>query len=876
MTFTTRRTAVVFVLMSVTTAGVLRLLSAQEAPPRGAPTGNPTPPSDLFAPGDEVTIGGRTYYVKDTGQTELVLSTPLKPTATIGDLITPVGASGTPGQAGTGREPIATIDGSGWHEVYPRSGVFVHTNNAYQGGASMWNTGGADSAFLQYDLGREFKVSGMYVWNFNESPPYNQRSLKDVKVQVSDDGKAWRDVGQFVFQKAAGAPEAPVQVIEFDKPASGRHFKLNALSRYGSDAFGLAEIRFANADKSYSPPAEFTSKYARPTYPDLEQGEALARAENIVFPAVAKAVDVSQPPYNARGDGVSDDTDAIQQALDDHPAQGAIIYLPNGRYLVSRQLRWGGSNNMRDASAAKNTILWGQSRDGTVIQLKDRCPGFLDPRAPRGVIWTGAAPAQRFGNEIHNLTVDTGLRNPGASGIQFIANNHGGIYDVRIQSGDGQGFAALDLGYTDEQGPMLVKHLETLGFDYGVSSAHGVASWTGEFITVRLPNKAGLVNAGQPASVRAMKFEGDVPAVKNSAGLLVLLDSTLAGSGPAKDAPAVHISGGVALVRNLTTSGFRLAVDDAVAKTQLDSPFVAEHRSIEPATLLTGADKTLSLPIKATPEVAWGDIRQWATPATSDSEGLQAAIDSGAATVLLPRGDYHIHKTIIVRGNVRRIIGARARLMIGGPLQHSDGAVFQIVDGTAPAVVIEGITTDFANGTFAFIDHATKRPLVLKQAAINSGAGQTPSALTYRNSVEGGQVFVEDVVSQRWEFRNQHVWARQFNAEPAGTRLIVDGGTFWCLGFKTEREGEIAVAKNGAKVEILGGLSQTTASGQTPMFVNDHSHMSVVFSEINHSNDPFARFVVEKRGDETKEWGDPNKHFRGWRAVCYEGRSVQP
>ena len=128
------------------------------------------------------------------------------------------------------------------------------------------------------------------------------------------------------------------------------------------------------------------------------------------------------------------------------------------------------------------------------------------------------------------------------------------------------------------------------------------------------------------------------------------------------------------------------------------------------------------------------------------------------------------------------------------------------------------------------------------------------------------------MVSGHWRFKNQNVWARQFNPEANGNRLIVDGGTFWALGYKTERAGEIAVAKNGAKVEILGGLSQTSGSGQAPMFVNDSSQMTVVFSEVNHSLDPFARFVVETKGDQTKEFGNPDKKFRGWRGVFYEGR----
>lgn len=832
--------------------------------------------SDVYAPGDEVSLDGKKIYVKEATADTIVLMSPLQPTAVIGDFITPVSAGGTPGQTGTGREPAATINSSGLRELYPGAGIFVHVNSPETDGASMWNTAGMDTAVLEYDLGDTYNISGLYQWNYNEKPPYNERGVKNVKISVSDDGKTWKEVTNVVFKIGSGKPELAPEVIKFEVPVRGRYVRLDALSRYGSDAFGLSEIRFANADKAYVAPSRtWVAKYERPVHPKVALGQKLAGSVDNTFPEAANVVDVSKPPYNAKGDGVTDDTAAIQQALNDHPAESAIIYLPNGKYLVSRQIRWGGGDDMRGQKAAKNTVLWGQSKEGTVIQLKDRCPGFNDPRTSRGVLWTGAAPAQRFANEIHNLTVDTGINNPGASGVQFIANNQGGIYDVNIVSGDGKGAAGLDLGFTDEQGPMLAKNISVLGFDYGVSSATGVASWTGENITVKSPNKAGFRNNGQPASVRKFQFAGDVQAVQNGAGLLTLIDSTLEGTGAAKDLAAIAINGGAAFIRNVRTSGFKTALVDTTTKAQEAGPNIVEYCSIKPTTLLAGAAKTLNLPIKETPELPWGDSSKWAVPATNDAAGIQAAIDSGAETVLLPRATFNIDKTVVVRGKVKRIIGSKTMIDVKNPLRESKDPVFQIADGSADSVTLEGLHTSFANGPFVFIEHATKRPLILRTLMINYGAAQTPSHLTYRNTVPGADVFIEDVVSGRWEFTGQHVWARQFNPEPTGTRLTVDGGTFWVLGYKTERWGEIAVAKNGAKVEILGGLSQTSGSKQFAMFVNDNSDMSVFFSEVNHSEDPFVKFVIEKKGTETKEFGDPNKGFKGWRPVVYEGRAAK-
>ena len=133
--------------------------------------------------------------------------------------------------------------------------------------------------------------------------------------------------------------------------------------------------------------------------------------ENIVFPSDAGVINVKDAPYNAKGDGVTDDTAAIEQALGAYPNKNKIIYLPNGTYLVSDQLQWAAGSG---GQSQKRTILQGQNTGKTVIKLKNSAPGFTNPLFPKAVIWTGKAPAQRFRNAIRNLTVDTGTGNPGA------------------------------------------------------------------------------------------------------------------------------------------------------------------------------------------------------------------------------------------------------------------------------------------------------------------------------------------------------------------------------------------------------------------------------------------------------------------------------
>ena len=103
-------------------------------------------------------------------------------------------------------------------------------------------------------------------------------------------------------------------------------------------------------------------------------GGLRAIAEDIRFPDDAGVIDVTKAPYHAKGDGVTDDTLAIQQALIEHPNQNRIIYLPNGTYLLSSPLKWPVGTN--EESSFRATILQGQSRTGAVLRLADFSPAF--------------------------------------------------------------------------------------------------------------------------------------------------------------------------------------------------------------------------------------------------------------------------------------------------------------------------------------------------------------------------------------------------------------------------------------------------------------------------------------------------------------------
>jgi len=165
---------------------------------------------------------------------------------------------------------------------------------------------------------------------------------------------------------------------------------------------------------------------------------------------------VNVKDYGAEGDGKTDDTAAIRKAISENIdrsryAAPPMIWLPSGTYLVSAPIEGRQYKDLKGWSFGWRAgfLLVGQGRTKSVLKLKDACEGYTDAANPRYVVATGSEMNGGGGNEggggnqafrhcIANLTVDVGSGNPGATGIDFIANNRGTVENVLIRARAGR------------------------------------------------------------------------------------------------------------------------------------------------------------------------------------------------------------------------------------------------------------------------------------------------------------------------------------------------------------------------------------------------------------------------------------------------------
>ncbi len=583
---------------------------------------------------------------------------------------------------------------------------------------------------------------------------------------------------------------------------------------------------------------------------------------NIIYPAKAQhenggeLYDITKAPFNAKGDGVTDNTaafvammDAVRDATEAMRSKKSAwgsgpgwFYVPNGTYLVSDSIVC--SREVKDGFAGLKLI--GQDRRKTIIKLQDNSDGFSAGATKPLISWSKDPEHHQcgiaWGNEIRNLTLNTGKGNPGAVGLLFLGANACSMDNLNIVSGDGQGHCGLYFPTWAIQG--YFHDITITGFDYGIETLNKAeTNPTLEYLTLRGQGKAGVhVGAGCPG-FRMLLSENTVPAVQitGADSQVVIIDSKLTKGAASEVALKVENAQGQIFVRNVETAGYGKAIE--VAKSSSGQTSVAGGKIDEwlngpVISFGNSPQRTLHLPIEEVPPSIWeSDPAKWAVP--EDFEGddqarVQAALDSGKASVLLPSFGYTYKDPIRIPATVNHL----------DLMQHNTRAgTLEITEASNVPLLIEH------PGTRVTLNIREPRTVVIRYGdaawTISTDKPVTVHALALANTGP----------HKRFCPPNARIYARSINNENKGTpEFPVDGGLMWVLGFKAESPTECFAVRNGGILEVLGGYrNQCGIDGGKPMILNEDSNVSFVgFSNMARI---FNEAIWETRGGDTRKLG---------------------
>jgi hypothetical protein len=578
-----------------------------------------------------------------------------------------------------------------------------------------------------------------------------------------------------------------------------------------------------------------------------------------LFPPDSGIIDVRR--FGAVGDGIADDTQAILRAISQipvyvkqHPIQPRIVYFPEGTYRVSDTIV------RRDAEGLfqPNLVLIGESRQGTIIKLPDGASGYGDASHPKAVIYTTSGLKfnndprdggkdylnkgegnEAFTNTIENLTVDVGRDNPGAIGIDYLANNEGVVRNVTIEA-HGAAYVGLSM-IRCWPGPGMISNVSIAGFDIGVDIAWTELSMTFDKIRISGSRQYGLRNRSNIVSFHDLEIvtEGGYGIANVSPdGLIVGIGGRISGrgTGPLQNSGAINF-------KDVLAQKYR-ATDGGVTDAPLDGVYQGTERL---------SDAAWKLPILSPPEpdpieaAEWVNIARYgavADPKVNSTAAFAAAFKSDARVVYIPTGEYFVDAPIAVADNIERIEGMFSIIGTGWGYHSSNSQTPKSLFITSPSrqktLFIRRLTVEKKYGNvFAVVDHHSSATLVMSDISAFAMVNRFP---------EGGRVFGENIAAGYiYLAGGAGVWLRQVDTEGHGVRMPNNGSPLWILGIKTEQTNTLIQNMNGGEAEVVGGLIYRVfgTEPQMPLFVNVDARLEASYAEEAFRPDAFYAVHLE-------------------------------
>jgi len=597
------------------------------------------------------------------------------------------------------------------------------------------------------------------------------------------------------------------------------------------------------------------------------------------LPADANVLDVRH--FGAKGDGITDDTRAIQAAIDQlppfdvgHPWQTKIIYFPAGTYLVTDTIQRRGSGGRY----LPGLVLIGESQTGTVIKLADNSPGFQNASVTKSLIFTasgllggdpragGKDPATGEGNDaymntLENLTLEIGKGNAGAIGLDYLANNIGAVRDVTILADD---HARVGLSMTRRWiGPALIERVSITGFDIGIDVGRTEYSVTLDSVTVRKSREFGLRNTSNSVPFYDLTVDSESGigiANLGQQALIVGIKGSISGRGE-----NAFQNTGFANLQRISIAG---SFGDMKQQnsTELNGVFEANKK-------VAVARWSLPIQSRSIPDEPsssdWVSVKSFgavADPRVDSTRAMNAAFRSGAKTIFFPTGQYKISGSVRVPASVEKIEGLFSTIFADrSPAQRDPKSRYPLffTEARSTPLALRRLIVEGRGGSDAVVEDRASPPVMLQDIVAFALGFLTRSA-------EGGNVFAENIsgVGGINLAGPAGVWFRQLNVEAGGAMIKCDGTPLWILGAKTEQTLTLVDAGNHASVEVVGGLAYRVSvkpnDPELPFLIASDSRLTAAYAEqAFFPNAVYSVHLLSSTEGRQKSIGATNFPLRG-------------
>lgn len=219
----------------------------------------------------------------------------------------------------------------------------------------------------------------------------------------------------------------------------------------------------------------------------LSSNREFTRAEAVPLPRFPGTGFLSAANFGAVGDGIADDTDALQNALDAalNNAPSSCLHIPPGRYVVTRTLRVDytktGSGNVVHPHGilARGATLQSRISNGDdVLRITSMATArflLIEGLSVRGNRAEGhglSLDCNREGAYLYNLCLrDVAVENCGGNGLHMVGNIfEGQIFNSYFRDNAGSGAV---MGHGDAGGVLSAFHI--FGCVFGGNQVHGAA-----------------------------------------------------------------------------------------------------------------------------------------------------------------------------------------------------------------------------------------------------------------------------------------------------------------------------------------------------------------------------------------------------------------